>query len=806
MIRFSERDPVRIGLIGTALLVVLTVLSVNLGNLPLLSAGTEYTADFVEAGGLAAGDDVTVGGFKVGSVRAVELDHSQVAVRFRVNNRAVRLADLTTAEIKTATVLGTRNLRLTSRGQGRLAPGAVIPASRTTAPYQLTDVLGTLTEKVHDLDTTQLATSFDTLAETLHTVAPDVPAALDGVTRLSGTLNSRDAALTELLRHAEGVTGVLAQRSGQITRLVDDGSALLDQVQQRRAVVNEIFLNVSTLAHQLHGLVKDNRDSLPPALDHLNSVLDLLQRDSGDLADAIQGLGPFATALGESVASGPWFNAFVPNVVAGNLSPLIDYLPKSSGPPSWPATLPTPPQPRPAGRRGGRRRSEPEPAEPAEPASEDGAASSGRRRWVAGVAAVVVLALVIGAAVGLSAAHRKELTVNFPSALGLYAGDEVRVLGVSVGKVDSITPEGAQVAVRLHYDSDVPVPANAGAALVAQTLVTARFVQLTPVFAGGPVLADGATIPVERTEVPVDWEQIKAQLARLTTALGPNGSDRDGALSGLITAGAQAGRGQGTHFRQTLTALSDAVDTLSRSRGDLFGTVRNLQVFVSALRQSDSLVDDFTHRLATVSKLLDDNRDHLSSALRELDGAAGDVTDFVRHNRSGLRDAVDGLGEVTSVLVRQRTDLENILLTAPTALANFYNIYDPASGSLTGALAASNFQSPAELVCSGLAHAASHDPRDSTALCKQYLGPLLDKLATNYPPIGVNPIVRPGGAPRQNSTAAPALPLGPGSGAAAPALPLTGGPAPGGPLTGAPAPGGPAPGGGLPGLLLGGTR
>jgi phospholipid/cholesterol/gamma-HCH transport system substrate-binding protein len=791
MIRFSERDPVRIGLVGTALLVVLTVLSVNLGNLPLVSAGTEYTAQFVEAGGLAAGDDVTVGGFKVGSVRAVELDHSQVTVRFRVTNSAVRLADLTTAEIKTATVLGTRNLRLTSRGQGELAPGAVIPASRTSAPYQLTDVLGTLTEKVHDLDTGQLATSLDTLAETLHTVAPDVPAALDGVTRLSGTLNARDAALAELLRHAEGVTGVLAQRSGQITRLVDDGSALLDEVQQRRAVVNEIFVNTSTLAHQLHGLVKDNRDELPSALGHLNSVLDLLQRDSGDLADAIQGLGPFATALGESVASGPWFNAFVPNVVAGNLSPLIDYLPKSSGPPSPLATLPTPPQLRPAGRRGrrpgGRRR------EGSEPDSEDDAAPSWRRWWTVGMVAVVVVALAVGAAVGLSAAHRKELTVYFPSALGLYAGDGVRVLGVLVGKVDSVTPEGAQVAVRLHYDSGVPVPATAGAALVAQTLVTARFVQLTPVFTGGPVLADGAAIPVERTAVPVDWEQIKAQLSRLTTALGPNGTDRDGALSGFVTAGAQAGRGQGTHFRQTLTALSDAVDTLSRSRGDLFGTVRNLQVFVSALRQSDSLVDDFTHRLATVSTLLDDNRDSLASALHELDSAAGDVTDFVRHNRSGLRDAVDGLGEVTSVLVRQRTELENILLTAPTALANFYNIYDPASGSLTGALAASNFQAPAELVCSGLAHAASHDPRGSTALCTQYLGPLLNQLATNYPPIGINPIVRPGGVPRRDTTAAPALPGvgagGLGSGAA-PALPLTG----------------PAPGGGLPNLLLGGTR
>jgi phospholipid/cholesterol/gamma-HCH transport system substrate-binding protein len=795
MIRFSERDPVKLGLIGTALLVVLTVLSVNLGNLPLLSAGTEYTAEFVEAGGLAPGDDVTVGGFKVGSVRAVELDHSQVAVRFRVTNRAVRLADLTTAEIKTATALGTRNLRITSRGNGQLAPDAVIPASRTTAPYQLTDVLGTLTEKVHDLDTGQLASSLDTLAETLHAVSPDVPAALSGVTRLSGTLNSRDAALAELLHHAEGVTGVLAQRSGQITRLVDDGSALLDEVQQRRAVINEIFLNTSTLAHQLRGLVKDNRDSLPPALDHLNSVLDLLQRDSGDLADAIQGLGPFATALGESVASGPWFNAFVPNLVAGNLSPLLDYLPKNSGPPSPLATLPTPPSTRPAGRRGRRRgadRDDPADPEDGENGADgaDGTASPRRRWWTVGIAAVVVVALAVGAAVGLASAHRKELTVYFPSALGLYAGDGVRVLGVPVGKVDSITPDGDRVAVRLHYDSGVRVPAGAGAALVAQTLVTARFVQLTPVYTGGPALADDASIPVERTEVPVDWEQIKAQLSRLTTALGPNGADRDGALSGFVTAGAQAGRGQGTHFRETLAALSDAVDTLARSRGDLFGTVRNLQVFVSALRQSDSLVDEFTHRLATVSKLLDDNRDSLATALHELDSAAGDVTDFVRHNRSGLRDSVDGLGEVTSVLVRQRTELENILQTAPTALANFYNIYDPASGSLTGALAASNFQSPAELVCSGLAHAASHDPRDSTALCKQFLGPLLERLAVNYPPIGVNPVVRPGGVPRQNSTAAPTLPS-PGSGV--PALPLTG-----------TAP----PGGGLPGLLvpLGGSR
>ncbi|HTF50845.1 MAG TPA: MCE family protein [Pseudonocardia sp.] len=775
MIRFSERDPVRIGVIGTAVLVVLTVLAVNVGNLPLISSGTNYTARFAEAGGLAVGDEVTVGGFKVGAVREVSLEQSQVAVRFRVSNSAVRLGDQTAAAIKTATVLGTRSLQLTPRGAAELAPGAVIPIERTTSPYQLTDVLGTLTTKVRDLDTGQLATSLNTISDTLRAVTPDVPAALDGVTRLSGTINARDAALTELLRHAEGVTGVLAERSGQITELIDDGGKLLDEVQRRREVINEIFLNVSSLSRQLHGLVKDNRDQLPPALDHLNSVLDLLQRDSGDLANAIQGLGPFARALGESVASGPWFNAFVPNLVAGNLSPLLDYLPKNSGPPALAATLPSPPQPRP-GRRRGLRSVDP-----------DGSGRLGLRRWaVAAVAAVLVVALAIGAAVGIAGARSKQLTVYFPSTLGLYQGDEVRVLGVSVGEVDSITSDGPQVRVQLHYDSDVPVPANAGAALVAQTLVTARFVQLTPVYAGGPVLADGAQIPVERTAVPVDWEQIKAQLSRLTTALGPQGANQSGALSDFVTAGANVGRGQGTHFRETIAALSNAVDTLSHSRGDLFSTVRNLQVFVSALRQSDSLVDEFTKRLASVSQLLNDNRTSLAEALRELDSAADEVTDFVKDNRHGLRDAVDGLGEVTSVLVRQRSELENILHNAPTALANFYNIYDPASGSLTGALAASNFQAPAELVCSGLAHAASHDPEQSTGLCKQYLGPLLNALATNYPPIGVNPIVRDGGVPRRDTAAGPALPAG---GLDALALPGAG-PLPGdAPLPGASLPG-----------------
>jgi phospholipid/cholesterol/gamma-HCH transport system substrate-binding protein len=779
----TEKNHVRLGLIGTAVLLVITLLAVNLGNLPLVSGGTEYTARFADAGGLAVGDDVMVGGFKIGSVDKLALDRGQVAVSFRVRNSAVRLGDQTSAAIKTATVLGTRNLALASRGTRALAPGAVIPIERTTSPYQLTDALGTLTTKVHELDTDQLARSMQTIAETLRTATPDVPAALDGVSRLSTTLNERDAALTELLAHAEGVTGVLAQRSGQITQLLEDGSKLLAEVQQRRAVINEIFLNVSTLSNQLTGLVRDNSNELPSALDRLNDVLELLRRNQGNLAAALQGLGPFATALGESVASGPWFNAYVPNLVAGNLSPLIDYLPKGlpsahpasamsvpgsppdlaplpkpgkpptagpptpPGPPQLPALPPAPQLPRLARRR-------------RDVTDVDEPSGRGGRRWLAAALAVVVLlTLVAVTAVGVSRARQHQLTVYFPGALGLYAGDEVRVLGVPVGEVDSVTPDGPRVRVDLRYDADVPVPANAGAAIVAQTLVTARFVQLTPAYTGGPVLAEGAVIPEQRTVVPVEWDQVKDQVSKLAQALGPGGANRDGALSELVQAGADVGRGQGTKFRETIAALSSAVDTLSQSRGDLFGTVRNLQVFVTALRSSDELVDEFTRRLASVSTILNDNRTSLAAALADLDQAAGQVADFVQRNRDGLRTSVDDLGQVTSVLASQRSRLENILHTAPTALSNFYNIYDPASGSLTGALAASNIQSPAEMVCSGIAAASSTTPEQANSQCKQYLGPLLNLVATNYPPVGVNPVVRQGGAPRQNSTAGPELPV-----------------------------------------------
>lgn len=789
MSMITEKNHVRLGVIGTAVLLVTTLLAVNLGNLPLVSGGTEYTARFADAGGLAVGDDVMVGGFKVGSVDELVLDRGQVAVSFGVRNSAVRLGDQTSAAIKTATVLGTRNLALTPRGTRALAAGAVIPIERTTSPYQLTDALGTLTTKVHELDTDQLARSMQTIAETLRTATPDVPAALDGVTRLSTTLNERDAALTELLAHAEGVTGVLAQRSSQITRLVEDGSKLLAEVQQRRAVIDQIFLNVSTLSKQLTGLVRDNSDELPPALDRLNDVLELLRRNQGNLAAAIQGLGPFATALGESVASGPWFNAYVPNLVAGNLSPLIDYLPKglasaedptsatsATGSPLNPAPLANPGKPPTAGppvlpappqlpalppaqqlpRLGRRRRGE---AGVDEAAADETSGRGGRRWLAAALAMVVLLTLVTVTAVGVSRARQHELTVYFPSALGLYAGDEVRVLGVSVGEVDSVTPDGPRVRVDLHYDADVPVPAGAGAAIVAQTLVTARFLQLTPAYTGGPVLAEGAVIPEQRTVVPVEWDQVKDQVSKLARALGPGGANRDGALSELVQAGADVGRGQGTKFRETIAALSAAVDTLSQSRGDLFATVRNLQVFVTALRSSDDLVDEFTRRLASVSTILNDNRTNLAAALADLDQAAGQVADFVQRNRDGLRTSVDNLGQVTSVLASQRGQLENILHTAPTALSNFYNIYDPASGSLTGALAASNIQSPAEMVCSGMAAASSATPEQANSQCKQYLGPLLNLVATNYPPVGVNPVVRQGGAPRRNTTDGPRLPV-----------------------------------------------
>ncbi|WP_217240675.1 MCE family protein [Streptomyces sp. AC555_RSS877] len=317
----------------------------------------------------------------------------------------------------------------------------------------------------------------------------------------------------------------------------------------------------------------------------------------------------------------------------------------------------------------------------------------------------VLTALALVAALAYVLWPRLEpvrVTAYFPRTVGIYPGSDVRVLGVRIGEVRKITPEGDRVRVALEYDAGRKVPADAQAAIINSSVVSDRYVQLLPVYRGGPVLRTGDEIPESRTAAPVELDRVFDSLHTTAEALGPEGANKDGSLSRLLGVSADNLDGQGENLHRTVEDLSEAVTTLSDGRTDLFGTIRNLQVFTAALAADDKSVRSFNSSLAKVAEQLAGEREDLAAALKNLGTALGDVSDFVKKNKKSLTSNVEGLSKVTKVLVTQRAALEELLEVAPTGLSNLNNAYNPSAGTLDTRNNADQPQDPASLLCSVL--------------------------------------------------------------------------------------------------------
>ncbi|WP_309117529.1 MCE family protein [Saccharothrix sp.] len=318
------------------------------------------------------------------------------------------------------------------------------------------------------------------------------------------------------------------------------------------------------------------------------------------------------------------------------------------------------------------------------------------------VAIACVLALVAAAAMwwAFAGANSRKVTALFGAAVGVYPGSDVRVLGVRIGSIEDVEPQGTLVKVTMSIDRTVKVPANAQAVVVAPSVVSDRYVQLAPAYTAGPTLGDNVTIPRERTATPVELDELYASLEKLTTALGPNGANKDGALSDLLDSAAANLDGNGKALGDTIKQLGDATRTLSGSKDDLFGTVDNLQKFTGMLAANDSQVRDMNRQLAEVAGFLADERENLGAALTELANALGQVQGFIRDNRAIIKSNVDKLTGITQVLVDQRAALAETLDVAPLALGNLQNAYNAASGTLdTRADLNELNQPPIVLVC-----------------------------------------------------------------------------------------------------------
>jgi len=313
------------------------------------------------------------------------------------------------------------------------------------------------------------------------------------------------------------------------------------------------------------------------------------------------------------------------------------------------------------------------------------------------LAVVAVLALVLW-----PRPDKVQVTAYFPRTVGIYPGSDVRVLGVRIGEVREITPEGGRVRVELEYDAGRRVPADAQAAIINSSVVSDRYVQLLPVYRTGPAMRNGDVIPEARTAVPVELDRVFDSLHTTAEALGPDGANKDGSLSRLLGVSADNLDGQGEQLNQTVEDLSAAVSTLSDGRTDLFGTVRNLQVFTAALAADDKSVRSFNTSLAEVAEQLAGEREDLAAALKNLGTALGDVSAFVKNNKKSLTSNVKGLSKVTKVLVTQRAALEELLEVAPTGMSNLNNAYNPSAGTLDTRNNPNQPQDPASLLCSML--------------------------------------------------------------------------------------------------------
>ncbi|MFZ2177875.1 MAG: MCE family protein [Rhodococcus sp. (in: high G+C Gram-positive bacteria)] len=322
------------------------------------------------------------------------------------------------------------------------------------------------------------------------------------------------------------------------------------------------------------------------------------------------------------------------------------------------------------------------------------------RRYTGWIIGFVALALVVSAVTYAAVrAQTKHATIYFTNSAGMYVGDPVSVLGVPIGTIDEIVPDGSRVRVEVSYDSKYQVPADTKAAIVSPTLVTGRYVQFAPVYEGGPVLEDGAVIDVDRTAVPVEFDQVKEQLAQMASDLGPEGLNADGSVNRFLESTATAFDGKGRSIHDTIVALSEASATLEGGSDDFFGTVNGLQTFVTALAQSDRDVVGFSNELTSVSQVLNNNRTELDAALHALGPAMTNVQQFVADNRDALSTDLSELTKVSGLLVERIDEIAAVLHIAPTALSNLYNIYDRDANSLTGALMVPDKVDPLKLIC-----------------------------------------------------------------------------------------------------------
>ena len=317
---FLERDALRMGFIGTAVLIGVMFLTLNFNSIPGVSGAATYRAEFTDASGLAVGDTTQIAGVKVGEVKEIELSGTKVNVKFDADHADVTLGEDTTAAIKVETVLGRRYIEITPGKHGKLADDATIPLAQTTSGYDVTRALEEVSDKVSKTNTVELSGALEQISSVEDELPPDVRSSLDGLSRLSNTVSSRDEELRKLLSGTADVSKILADRDGQVAQLLGQGQSLFGALNDRADTIHRVLVQSRQVADALTGLARDNAGTLGPTLDQLKTLVATLNSNYDNIDASLTGFERITKQVGEAVGSGPFFNFLLQNVLPANLS------------------------------------------------------------------------------------------------------------------------------------------------------------------------------------------------------------------------------------------------------------------------------------------------------------------------------------------------------------------------------------------------------------------------------------------------------------------------------------------------------
>lgn len=376
-------------------------------------------------------------------------------------------------------------------------------------------------------------------------------------------------------------------------------------------------------------------------------------------------------------------------------------------------------------------------------------------------ALIVVLALVAGF-VGWNLYKRltnNSVVAYFPETLSLYPGDRVQIMGVPVGAIDKIEPAGDKMKVTFHYENKYKVPANATASVLNPSLVSSRNIQLSPPYTGGPEMENNATIPIDRTQVPVEYDDLRDSIDKILRDLGPTPEQPKGPFGDIIESAADAFAGKGEQLNKTLSGLSEALSALNDRKTDFFGVIKSLALFVNALYQSDQQFVALNDDLATFTNSFTNTDREVANALQDLNQLLTTTRGFLDKNASVLTQDVDNLSSATTAILQPdpRNGLETALHVFPNLGSNLMNIVSPVTGGVMGLLSVTNFANPLQFICSSIQAGSRLGYQESAELCAQYLAPILDAIKFNFPPFGVNQFTSAMTLPKQIAYSEPRL-------------------------------------------------